>query len=166
MEPAILQHSSAKIVGFTATGLAVAALGGFVAALPPDSDYHGRGAWLVDLVGPDGMRWLMIALAVGGVAVALASLRLLLSGNRVAACADADGITLHTMWGLKRFRWDEVADVRLKAVEAGARTQYLLMIHGDGRRNAGVSAGTIAGGRAAIERWIEQTATLHRSLAR
>ncbi|MGN6376047.1 MAG: PH domain-containing protein [Sphingomonas sp.] len=162
MKPATLHHSAAALWRYLAIGLVMAVVAILFDTSRPDPDYRGRSAWLVHLLGPTGLWWAMLVFGLASLTVAAASLRLLLSDDRMAAEADADGVVVRTLFGTKTVPWEEVADVAVRSVRAGRRTHHLLQIKRTGRRTVGLSAATIDGGVDAVRDWIEQAAAWHR----
>lgn len=162
--PAELHHNSGKLISwsafsaiFAAASLWAVATGGSAA------DHPGRGALVVQLLGPQGLILLFSICGLGSALLCGAYLRLLLSRNRLAASATAGGLVVNGVWGRGFYAWRDVVAVRLHISKPRSREIVFISID---RLDGGfrmVSTNTVAGGRAEVETWIQQVQSfLHR----
>jgi hypothetical protein len=94
----------------------------------------------------------------GSLLLVIACLRIAFSSDRKAALANDDGITLRTLWGTKRFSWDEITEICVKttAVQSayGRHSNQLLKIESRSRWAGVLSTNTIAGGELAVQEFV------------
>ena len=119
-------------------------------------DYHGRDAGIVHLLGPGGTQILFAVFGVGCLAVCGAYLRLLARADRLAVRADDDGLSINGTCGHKASAWNDVRAITLHATRTRSREIHFIKIAARGRRDVLVPITTLAGGRPAVETWIDQ----------
>jgi hypothetical protein len=154
--PSELHHSGGRLLAWAAisavfviASLWAIAAGGFGA------DYHGRDALLVHLLGPQGMILLFVLCGLSCALLGAAYLRLLVSKDRLAARATADGLAINGVWGRKFYAWRDVVAVRLHITRPRSREIVFIRIESVDGGSQLISTNTIEGGRAVVESWIQ-----------
>ncbi len=163
MDAAILHHDTGKLWRQVIIGLVftVASAGLCVNGSKPE--HHGRGVWLVSLLGPTGTLVLMATFGLACAVLSIMALRLIVSQDSAAAIADADGVTIRSLFATKRYAWCEITVLKVREVNAGARTQHLLVVAADGRRGVTLSNNTLEGGPEALAVWLGQAAASYQA---
>ncbi|MGZ8362030.1 MAG: hypothetical protein ACXWUX_16045 [Allosphingosinicella sp.] len=118
-------------------------------------DGRGLGSRLARTIGPETLRYLILAVALLSAALALAYLRLLASADSLALRADAQAVTLRTLIGSRIFAWPEVEEVFLRRVATPAGEQGLVVVRGRGRRQAGVAVNALRESVEEAQAWVD-----------
>jgi hypothetical protein len=164
-EPLDLHYGRGKMIRLGLLSIVFCAMSLLVAAgrLGSDDDYHGRGAWLVGLLGPDGMRVLCGAVAALTAVSTVAALRRAF-GSLLAARADAAGVTVRTLFGSRHYAAADIAGIELRAT-AGQSVLLVVPKPGRGRRR-GLGVRSLAEEPEEVEAWAEAVLTRLRQAPR
>jgi hypothetical protein len=154
METLDLHYSRGKLIRLAILSLVMTALGLWLAlgGVSEGSLRRGPGAWLGRVLGPEGVSILGWILAATALAFALLYLRRAFA-DPVAARADAEGVTIHTLFGSRFYRAEDIATIELQH-PAGQPIFQIIPEPGRGTTR-GLAANGLVEGEGEIELWID-----------
>jgi hypothetical protein len=154
MEALELHYGRGKLVrlGLLALVMAAAALWVALGGIDVAADRRGRGAWLMQLVGPSGLQAIGWILAAVSIVLAVLYLRRAF-GDPVAARADAAGVTLHSLFGTHLYAAGDIERLELEHPMGQAILQ-VIPAPGRGRKRGLAANGLVEDGEE-VQAWIE-----------
>ncbi|HEY0028389.1 MAG TPA: hypothetical protein VGC35_10995 [Allosphingosinicella sp.] len=154
MEPLLLHYSRGKLIRLSLLSLVMMALGLWMAlgGIAPGEELHGRGAWLGELLGPQGLQVLGWAMFFVVGLLAILTLRRAF-GDLVAARADGTAVTIHTIFGSHQYRAEDLAGIEIRR-PAGQGILQFVPVRGQGKQR-GLTLNSLAEDEDEIAAWIE-----------
>jgi hypothetical protein len=153
MEPLDLHYSRFKLIRLVFYALLGAAAMLWVATggiSDPESG-HGRGAWIGRLLGAEGLRimgWVSVVVTAG---LALLYLRRAFA-DPVAARADSNGLTIHTLFGTHVYALRDIDRIELRR-PAGQYILQVVPLPGQGK-SRGLAVNGLTEDSDEVEAWI------------
>lgn len=154
MEKLDLHYSRSKLIRLAIYALIGTAVMLWVATGGISDEEAGsgrRGAWIGRLLGPEGLQILGWVLAAVTLALAVLYLRRAFA-DPVAARADADGVTINTLFGSRFYAAGDLDGIELQR-PAGQPIVQIIPLPGHGRMR-GLAANGLAEDADEIESWI------------
>jgi hypothetical protein len=161
MQPLDLHYSRSKLIRLVLMSLVGTAVGLWVAlgGVSEETSRRGPGGWIGRMLGPDGVPILGWIVAAAAAAFALLYLRRIF-GDPVAAHADAEGVTINTVFGRHFYAGGDVAQLELQ-FPAGQPILQVIPVPGRGKMR-GLAVNGLAEDSGEVEAWID---AVHASLA-
>ena len=153
VEPLDLHYSRGKLIKLGLLSLVGTAVSLWIATggVAMGEERRGRGAWIGRLLGPEGLQALGWLLAAVTVALALLYLRRAFA-DPVAARADAEGVTINTLFGSHPYPAGDID--RLELLHPAGRP-ILQVIPAAGRgKMRGLAVNGLVEGEEEVEAWI------------
>jgi hypothetical protein len=154
MEPLELHYSRGKLIRLSLLSLAAMALMLWVATggITPGEERRGRGAWLGEMLGPQGL------LVLGWALFFLLAVMLVLTvrralGDLVAARADVTGVTIYTIFGSHQYWAEDLAGIEIHR-PAGQGILQFVPVPGKGKQR-GLTLNSLAEDEDEIAAWTE-----------
>jgi hypothetical protein len=154
MEPLYLHYSRAKLIRLAVYGLLGTAMMLWVATGGIDDPEGGgrRGAWLGRMLGGEGLLWLGWIFAAILACLTLLYLRRAFA-DPVAARADADGVTINTLFGSHSYARGDIERIELRR-PAGQPILQVLPVAGRGKKR-GLTVNGLAEDCDEVEAWLQ-----------
>jgi len=165
VEPLDLHYSRGKLIRFGLLSLVGTAVSLWIATggIAAGAEGRGPGARIGRLLGPEGVQALGWALAAVTVVLALLYLRRAFA-DPVAARADAEGVTINTLFGSHLYGAGDLDRLELQH-PAGQPILQVIPAGGRGKMR-GLAVNGLFEGEAEVEAWIDAVHAVHAPPAR
>jgi len=155
MDALELHYGRGKLIrhGLLSLGLSGLTLWAALAGVREGEDFQGNAAWIVDILGPQGLMALLWACVLLSATFGILHLRRAF-GDLVAARADGGGVTLNALLGTHAYSAGDID--RLEIVRAaGHPVISVTPVPGRGRRG-GLAANALVESDGEVEAWVRE----------
>lgn len=155
MEPINLHYSRSKLIRLASLSLLGTAVGVWIAlgGVSEETARRGPGAWIGRLLGPEGIPILGLIVALASALFALLYLRRAFA-DPLAARADAEGVTIHTIFGSHSYSAQDIEALELQ-FPAGHPILQIIPRPGQGKMR-GLAVNGLTESVDEVQDWVER----------